>query len=73
MFLSNFLSDAPPNSRLFIISGKGLKEDIFRREFEKFGKITDVWVVRDKQTNEPKGGYHEFSWFSVFLFVLPTE
>lgn len=48
-------SDDPPNSRLFIICSKQLNEDDFRKEFSKFGKIEELWVVKDRQTGERKG------------------
>ena len=45
----------PPNSRIFIICGKGVKEDVFKSSFEKFGTVQDVWIVKDRHTNEDKG------------------
>ena len=50
-----FRSSAPENSRLFILAGKGVNEDVFREEFERFGKIEDLWVVKDRNTREEKG------------------
>ena len=50
-----YRSDAPENARLFILSGRGIKEEVFREKFEHFGKIEDLWVVKDKRTNEDKG------------------
>lgn len=45
----------PPLSRLFIISSKSLGEKDFRDAFEKFGRIEELWVVRDRKTGENKG------------------
>ena len=47
--------DAPENCRLFILAGKGMKEELFREKFEQFGKIEDLWIVKDKRTNDDKG------------------
>uniref|UniRef100_A0A0L8IF17 RRM domain-containing protein n=1 Tax=Octopus bimaculoides TaxID=37653 RepID=A0A0L8IF17_OCTBM len=45
----------PPNSRLFIIAGKGISKDEYHKCFSKFGSIQDIWIVKDRQTNEEKG------------------
>ncbi|GFR68703.1 RNA-binding protein 45 [Elysia marginata] len=47
--------DDPPNSRLFILCPKGTTEQEFRDGFEKFGIIEDVWIIKDKRTNEDRG------------------
>ncbi|XP_052245992.1 RNA-binding protein 45-like isoform X2 [Dreissena polymorpha] len=47
--------DHVENTRLFILSGKGVKEDTLREKFEAYGKIVDLWIVKDKRTNEDKG------------------
>ncbi|RUS92223.1 hypothetical protein EGW08_000076 [Elysia chlorotica] len=47
--------DDPPNSRLFILCPKGTTEQEFRDAFEKFGAIEDVWIIKDKRTNEDRG------------------
>ena len=52
-----YRADAPENTRLFILCGKGVKEDLLREKFEQYGKIDDLWVVKDKRTNEDKGKY----------------
>ncbi|XP_043461425.1 RNA-binding protein 45 [Leptopilina heterotoma] len=55
-------NDDPPNSRLFVICHKSLEEDDLRKAFEKFGKIEDIWVVKDRNTGENKGvTYIKFS------------
>lgn len=48
-------SDDPPNSRLFIVCNKNITEDEFRRSFEKYGNIEEIWSVKDRSTGEPKG------------------
>ena len=54
--------DDPPNSRLFIVCGKSITEDEFKEAFEVFGIIEEIWVLKDKVTNEPKGvTYIKFS------------
>ncbi|XP_076461498.1 RNA-binding protein 45-like [Babylonia areolata] len=50
-----FRKDAPPNSRLFILCQKGIEEREFREHFGEFGGIEDVWIVKDKRTNEDRG------------------
>ncbi|BFY97286.1 hypothetical protein BsWGS_00332 [Bradybaena similaris] len=47
--------DDPPNSRLFILCPKGTTEQDFRDAFDKFGTIEDVWIIKDKRTNEDRG------------------
>ena len=47
--------DDPPNSRLFIVCGKNITEDEFREAFDPFGKIEEIWVLKDRTTQEPKG------------------
>ncbi|ESP01921.1 hypothetical protein LOTGIDRAFT_92684, partial [Lottia gigantea] len=47
--------DLPANSRLFVICGKGAEDSAFREAFSKYGEVEDVWVVKDRRTNEDKG------------------
>ena len=47
--------DDPPHSRLFIVCGRSLTEDDFRESFGKYGTIEDFWMVKDRNTDEPKG------------------
>lgn len=47
--------DDPPNSRLFILCQKGTTEQEFREVFQKYGIIEDVWIIKDKRTNEDRG------------------
>jgi len=54
--------DDPPNSRLFIVCGKSITEDDFKDAFEPYGIIEEIWVLKDRVTNEPKGvTYIKFS------------
>lgn len=54
--------DDPPNSRLFIVCGKNITEDQFKECFGQFGTIEEVWVLKDRNTQEPKGiTYIKFS------------
>ncbi|CAH1988318.1 unnamed protein product [Acanthoscelides obtectus] len=46
--------DSPPHSRLFIIHPKHLTADDFRKHFEPFGTIEDLYVVRERG-GDPKG------------------
>lgn len=46
---------AAPHTRLFILGGKGISEEEFRETFGAYGTIKDVWIVKDKVTNESKG------------------
>ncbi len=54
--------DDPPNSRLFIVCGKGITEEQFKEAFGEYGAIEEVWVLKDRVTGEPKGvTYIKFS------------
>ncbi|XP_066975232.1 RNA-binding protein 45 isoform X1 [Macrobrachium rosenbergii] len=54
--------DDPPHSRLFIVCGKSITEDDFRESFSKYGTIEEIWVVKDRTSEEPKGvTYIKFS------------
>nr|AOV81546.1 development regulated RNA-binding protein [Artemia sinica] len=54
--------DDPPYSRLFVVCNKGVTEDELRPAFEEFGKVEEVWIVKDKPTGEAKGiAYVKFS------------
>lgn len=47
--------DIPPNSRLFVLHGKNTTREELQEAFEKFGKIEDIWMVRDRESHELKG------------------
>ena len=54
--------DDPPNSRLFIVCGKQIDEDQFKEAFGVYGKIEEVWLLKDRHTKVPKGiAYIKFS------------
>ena len=42
-------------NRLFILGGKGCSEDDFRTAFSQYGTVKDLWIVRNRTTNEEKG------------------
>ena len=50
-----FRSEDPPNSRLFILCQKGISEKEFQEKFAEYGKVDDIWIVKDKRTNEDRG------------------
>ncbi|XP_018320723.1 RNA-binding protein 45 [Agrilus planipennis] len=63
--------DDPPNSRLFIICSKQVTEEDLQNEFAKFGKIDEIWIVRDRQTGESKGvAYIKYTKTSEAAFAL---
>lgn len=41
--------------RLFVIVGKDMSEDDLRTEFEKYGEVENISVIKDKVTKERKG------------------
>ena len=54
--------DDPPNSRLFIVCGKQIDEEQFKEAFGVYGKIEEVWLLKDRNTKIPKGiAYIKFS------------
>lgn len=66
-------ADDPPNSRLFIICSKSLTEDDFRDAFAKFGTIEEVWIVRDRQSGDPKGvAYIKYAKTSEAAMAMET-
>ncbi|XP_031632617.1 RNA-binding protein 45 isoform X2 [Contarinia nasturtii] len=48
-------SDDPPMSRLFIICNKQNTEEDFREAFQKFGKIEEIYTIKDRSTGDNKG------------------
>ncbi|XP_076473012.1 RNA-binding protein 45-like isoform X2 [Babylonia areolata] len=66
-----FRSEDPPHSRLFILCQKGTTEKEFREKFSEFGKVEDIWIVKDKRTNEDRGiVYIKFSKSSEALLAM---
>lgn len=49
------VSIEPPNSRLFILCSKTLTEADLHQAFDPFGTVEDIWIVKDKASNESKG------------------
>lgn len=47
--------EKPPYSRLFVVCSKRLREEDLAPIFEKFGKIEDLHIPRDRNTGESKG------------------
>ena len=47
--------DEPPNSRLFIVCGRQITEEQFKEGFGVFGKIEEIWLVKDRVSKAPKG------------------
>ncbi|XP_025948237.2 RNA-binding protein 45 isoform X1 [Dromaius novaehollandiae] len=47
--------DEPPNSRVFVVLGKDTGEALLRDRFAPFGDIQNIWLLRDKRTNESRG------------------
>lgn len=47
--------DTPPFSRLFVVCSKNHEKQDISNAFEEFGTLQDVWLVKDRATNENKG------------------
>jgi hypothetical protein len=47
--------DYPPFSRLFVLYPKTATENELKAEFERYGPIEDLWVVKEKETGLAKG------------------
>jgi RNA recognition motif-containing protein len=47
--------DDPPYSRCFILCSKDTTEQELDRVFQKYGRIQDIWIVKDHQTKIGKG------------------
>lgn len=45
----------PPFSRVFVVCSRSHTEEDLRSAFEEYGEVEDVWVVKRKDTKEPKG------------------
>lgn len=69
--------DEPPNSRLFIVHHKSITEDDFRKAFDKYGNIEEIWMLKDRATGDLKGnginllGGSNFSLMS-FSSIFPS-
>ena len=60
----------PANSRLFILCSKQATEEMFQKEFERYGGIEDIWVVKDKRSNENKGYFYKIYFFFDDMFFI---
>jgi hypothetical protein len=47
--------DDPPYSRCFILCSKDTTEQELDRVFQKYGRIQDIWIVKDHKTKIGKG------------------
>lgn len=47
--------EAPPYSKLFVLHGKNTSKTDLQEAFEKYGQIQDIWMVRDRESQELKG------------------
>ena len=47
--------DYPPYSRLFVLYPKTANENELKLEFERYGPIEDLWIVKEKETGLAKG------------------
>ena len=56
--MASFRSDSRTDrifNRLFILGGKELSEDDWKKHFSPFGTITKVHITKDHDTGRPKG------------------
>lgn len=47
--------DDPPFSRLFLLIPKAMSEDELRNAFQVHGNIQDIYIVRDRRSQQSKG------------------
>lgn len=66
-------ADNPPMSRLFIICSRQNTEADFRKSFEKFGTIEEIWLVKDRNTNENKGKPFSVPFFMNYILIFVTK
>ncbi len=45
----------PPMSRLFLVISKNTTEEELKQEFDQYGEITEIWLLKNRSTNESKG------------------
>ena len=62
--------------RLFVMCGKSMTEDILKQSFGRYGKIEEVWVLKDRVTQEPKVKQQSLQYyikcFSSLFRILET-
>lgn len=65
--------DIPPNSRLFVLHGRNTTKEELQEAFEKYGKVEDVWMVRDRESHDLKGtnvvSFHALTLGSILLRI----
>lgn len=54
-------SDDPPLSRLFIVCSKHNSESDFQQAFERFGRIEDIRILKDRDGANKGVAYVKFS------------
>ena len=42
-------------NRVFVLGGRGLREEDWREAFECYGTITDIWSPKDRNSGRDKG------------------
>ncbi|KAK7604547.1 hypothetical protein V9T40_005733 [Parthenolecanium corni] len=63
--------ELPPYSKLFVLHGKNTSKQELQDAFEKFGKIQDLWMVRDRESQELKGvSYVKYSKMSEAALAI---
>lgn len=66
-------ADDPPLSRLFIVCSKTTTEDDFKNSFQKFGRIEDIRILKDRDGVSSKGvAYIKFSKTSEAALACET-
>ena len=62
--------------RLFVMCGKSMTEEILKQSFGRYGKIEEVWVLKDRVTQEPKVKQQSLQYyikcFSSLFRILET-
>lgn len=62
--------ELPPYSKLFVLHGKNTSKQELQDAFEKFGKIQDLWMVRDRESQELKGiSSHQLIYYTVLKYL----
>lgn len=53
------VSDEPPYSRLFVVYNRKdpVTEEEIREDFCQYGDVQDIFLVKDRNTGEPKGRF----------------
>ena len=59
--------DRDTYTRLFIMGGKGLCKEDYRDAFSKFGVVTDIFMAKDRKSNDLSGKH------VVFILHIVTQ